>query len=54
MMRKFKVVLVEKIVYEVEVEARDEDDAYEKWVDMDQDGMTMTDCETVSVEIEEE
>lgn len=54
MMKKFKVVLVEKIVYEAEVEAESKDEAYEKWVDMDQDGMTMTDCETVSVEIEEE
>ena len=53
MMKRFKVILVEKLIYETEVEAESKDDAYERWVNMDQDEMTMTDCETVSVDIEE-
>lgn len=52
-MRKFKVKITEKTIYEVEVEARNKDEAYERWLDLDQDDLPIADCETVSVEIEE-
>lgn len=52
-MRKFKARLTEMTVYEAEVEARDEDEAYERWLDLDQDDLPIADSETVSIEIEE-